>query len=311
MEPGAPRQPRILLVDDDEVNLLLTAAALREHGFTVIEATGGRAALGLLADWSPDVMVLDAVMPGMDGFRTCEALRDLPGFELMPVLMLTGLDDDASIERAFDAGATDFFVKSNHWSLLAGRLRYLLRTSHIQMELLRSRAKLTRAQDLARMGSFDWRLGRGLTLEPEALRVIGHGVRGPMSMSEVMRLLIPGARRVMVPLLREVVRHSTVLDSDVTLRLPDGRDRILHVEAEPEFDDQGGAVWLHRHPPGRHRPAPHRGQDPPPGQLRCAHRVAQPAPAHLARRAGDGAGPSDGAFVCAAADRPGPLQEHQ
>jgi len=239
MEPGAPRQPRILLVDDDEVNLLLTAAALREHGFTVTEATGGRAALGLLADWSPDVMVLDAVMPGMDGFRTCEALRDLPGFELMPVLMLTGLDDDASIERAFDAGATDFFVKSNHWSLLAGRLRYLLRTSHIQMELLRSRAKLTRAQDLARMGSFDWRLGRGLTLEPEALRVIGHGQRGPMSMAEVTRLLIPGARRLMVPLLREVVRHSTVLDSDVTIRLPDGRDRILHVEAEPEFDDQG------------------------------------------------------------------------
>ncbi|WP_293994222.1 putative bifunctional diguanylate cyclase/phosphodiesterase [Sphaerotilus sp.] len=239
MAPGAARQPRILLVDDDEVNLLLTGAALRERGFTVYEATGGRAALHLLADWSPDVMVLDAVMPGMDGFRTCEALRDLPGFELMPVLMLTGLDDEASIERAFDAGATDFFVKSHHWSLLAGRLRYLLRTSHIQMELLRSRAKLARAQDLARMGSFDWRLGGGLHLEPEALRVIGHGPRAPLSVSEVMHLLVPGARRVMAPLLRDVVRHSTVLDSDMTLRLPDGRERIVHVEAEPEFDDQG------------------------------------------------------------------------
>jgi diguanylate cyclase (GGDEF)-like protein len=239
MAPDAERQPRILLVDDDEVNLLLTGVALRERGFTVHEATGGRAALGLLADWSPDVLVLDAVMPGMDGFRTCEALRDLPGFELMPVLMLTGLDDDASIERAFDAGATDFFVKSHHWSLLAGRLRYLLRTSHIQMELLRSRAKLARAQDLARMGSFDWRLGGGLHLEPEALRVIGHGSRVPLSVPEVMRLLVPGARRVMAPLLRDVVRHSTVLDSDVTIRLPDGRERIVHVEAEPEFDDQG------------------------------------------------------------------------
>ncbi|WP_338414683.1 EAL domain-containing protein [uncultured Sphaerotilus sp.] len=238
--PGIDRQPRILLVDDDEVNLLLTGAALRERGFTVQEATGGVAALRMLADWSPDVMVLDAVMPGMDGFRTCEALRDLPGFELMPVLMLTGLDDEASIERAFDAGATDFFVKSHHWSLLAGRLRYLLRTSHIQMELLRSRAKLARAQDLARMGSFDWRLGGGLQLEPEALRVIGHGPRAPLSVPEVMRLLVPGTRRVMAPLLRDVVRHGTVLDSDVTIRLPDGRERIVHVEAEPEFDDQGG-----------------------------------------------------------------------
>jgi diguanylate cyclase (GGDEF)-like protein len=239
MAPGAARQPRILLVDDDEVNLLLTGAALRERGFTVYEATGGRAALHLLADWSPDVMVLDAVMPGMDGFRTCEALRDLPGFELMPVLMLTGLDDEASIERAFDAGATDFFVKSHHWSLLAGRLRYLLRTSHIQMELLRSRAKLARAQDLARMGSFDWRLGFQMQTAAEALRVIGHGPRAPLSVSEVMHLLVPGARRVMAPLLRDVVRHSTVLDSDMTLRLPDGRERIVHVEAEPEFDDQG------------------------------------------------------------------------
>ena len=79
---GIERQPRILLVDDDEVNLLLTGAALRERGFTVHEASGGRAALGMLADWSPDVLVLDAVMPGMDGFRTCESLRDLPGFEL-------------------------------------------------------------------------------------------------------------------------------------------------------------------------------------------------------------------------------------
>lgn len=239
MQAGIERQPRILLVDDDEVNLLLTGAALRERGFTVHEANGGRAALGMLADWSPDVLVLDAVMPGMDGFRTCEALRDLPGFELMPVLMLTGLDDEASIERAFDAGATDFFVKSHHWSLLAGRLRYLLRTAHVQMELLRSRAKLARAQDLARMGSFDWRLGSGLHLEPEALRVIGHGPRAPMSVQQVMGLLAPGARRVMAPLLRDVLRHSTVLDRDVSIRLPDGRERIVHVEAEPEFDEQG------------------------------------------------------------------------
>ena len=240
VEVAALRQPRILLVDDDEVNLLLTGAALRERGFTVREATGGRAALAMLADWSPDVLVLDAVMPGLDGFRTCAVLRDLPGFELLPVLMLTGLDDEASIERAFDAGATDFFVKSHHWSLLAGRLRYLLRTAHIQAELLRSRAKLARAQDLARMGSFDWWPGSGLVLEREALRVVGRGPGAPLSVAQVMRLLVPRARRAMAPMLRDVLRHSTVFDCDLTICLPDGRERIVHVEAEPEFDDQGG-----------------------------------------------------------------------
>lgn len=106
MEPGAPRQPRILLVDDDEVNLLLTAAALREHGFTVTEATGGRAALGLLADWSPDVMVLDAVMPGMDGVEVCRQIRQNPATAEIIVIALTGRLD-AELAAAFArAGAT-------------------------------------------------------------------------------------------------------------------------------------------------------------------------------------------------------------
>ena len=95
----------------------------------------------MLADWLPDVVVLDALMPGLDGFETCRALRALPGFESLPVLMLTGLDDDASITRAYEAGATDFFVKSTQWSLLAGRLRYLLRASRTRVELERSKSQ--------------------------------------------------------------------------------------------------------------------------------------------------------------------------
>ena len=136
------RAPRVLLVDDDPVNLLLTAAALRDRGFSVSEAEGGLAALRQLADWLPDVIVLDAMMPGIDGFETCRELRELPGFELMPVLMLTGLEDEGSIEQAFEAGATDFFVKSHQWTLLAARLHYLLRSARVQMELLRSQARL-------------------------------------------------------------------------------------------------------------------------------------------------------------------------
>jgi CheY-like chemotaxis protein len=60
-----------LLVDDDEVNLLLTSVALRERGFTITEATSGETAIRILADWLPDVVVLDALMPGLDGFQTC------------------------------------------------------------------------------------------------------------------------------------------------------------------------------------------------------------------------------------------------
>src|SRR4030095_10880427 len=102
-------QPQVLLVDDDEVNLMLTGVALRERGFAITEAASGAAALQMLSEWYPDIIVLDALMPGMDGFQTCQRLRSLPGYENMPVLMLTGLDDDASITRAYQAGATDFY----------------------------------------------------------------------------------------------------------------------------------------------------------------------------------------------------------
>ncbi|WP_088286121.1 bifunctional diguanylate cyclase/phosphodiesterase [Ideonella sp. A 288] len=242
-----PERPRVLLVDDDEVNLMLTAVALRDRGFDITEASSGERALALLANWSPDIIVLDAMMPGLDGFDTCRALRNQAAFENMPVLMLTGLDDDASITRAYQVGATDFFVKSPQWSLLAGRLRYLLRSSNTRQELERSKAKLARAQDLARMGSFDWRLPTpahrgGLTLAPEGLRVFGFGPQDQVSLRRLLRLVPMPERRGMVRMLHDVLAHGSVLAIDVPVQMEQSRQKIVHVEAEPEFNEQGHGI---------------------------------------------------------------------
>jgi PAS domain S-box-containing protein len=238
-----PERPNVLLVDDDEVNLLLTSIALRERGFAVTEATSGERAIEILGGWLPDVVVLDALMPGLDGFDTCRALRALPGFESLPVLMLTGLDDDASITRAYEAGATDFFVKSTQWSLLAGRLRYLLRASRTRAELERSKSRLARAQDLARMGSFDWRRGHGgPVFSVEALRVFGLGPNDGLGFRPLMRMLSNDERSELVQVLHEVMKHSTVLATDIPATLHDGRLRIVHVEAEPEFNEHGNLI---------------------------------------------------------------------
>ncbi|MFT3956581.1 MAG: EAL domain-containing protein [Piscinibacter sp.] len=238
-----PRQPKVLLVDDDEVNLLLTSIALRERGFDITEASGGEQAIRMLADWVPDVVVLDALMPGLDGFETCRELRHLPGFESLPVLMLTGLDDDASITRAYEAGATDFFVKSTQWSLLAGRLRYLLRSARTRQELERNKSRLARAQDLARMGSFDWKRGDGgPVFSTEGLRVFGLGPDERLPFRTLLRMLPEDERDGLLNVLREVLRHSSVLARDVTVTLLDGRQRIVHVEAEPEFNEHGNLV---------------------------------------------------------------------
>ncbi len=232
--------PKVLLVDDDEVNLLLTSHALRERGFDVTEAESGERALELLQAWSPDVVVLDALMPGLDGFETCRNLRGRSGFEALPVLMLTGLDDDASISRAYEAGATDFFVKSTQWSLLGGRLRHLLRSSRTRIELERSKTKLARAQDLARMGSFDWYLGLdGPMFSVEGMRVLGLDPDTPLSLRKALRLVPADARSDLMDLLQDTLRHSSALAADMPVIVRDGKQRIIHVEAEPEFNEQG------------------------------------------------------------------------
>ena len=242
-EDDLPAQPKVLLVDDDEVNLLLTSIALRERGFHITEATSGEQAMRTLAEWLPDVVVLDALMPGLDGFETCRQLRHLPGFESLPVLMLTGLDDDASITRAYEAGATDFFVKSTQWSLLAGRLRYLLRSARTRQELERNKARLARAQDLARMGSFDWKRGDGgPKFSAEGLRVFGRGPDEQLPFRTLLRMLPDDERNGLLTVLHEVIKHSSVLARDVTVTLLDGRRRIVHVEAEPEFNEHGNLI---------------------------------------------------------------------
>ena len=240
-DDGLPDQPQVLLVDDDEVNLLVTAVALRERGFRITEAAGGEQALRLMRLQAFDVVLLDAMMPALDGFDTCRLLRRMSGLENLPVLMLTGLDDDASITKAYNAGASDFFVKSNQWSLLEGRLRYLLRASRTRIELERSRAELARAQDLARMGSLQTRRGSGFSLAPEALRVFGFGLQDHVSLRMLLRMVPGEQRRKLSDDLHKALRHMSPVTVDVPTVLLDGRERIMHVEAEPEFNEVGRA----------------------------------------------------------------------
>ena len=199
----------------------------------------------MLADWLPDVVVLDAMMPGLDGFETCRELRALPGFESLPVLMLTGLDDDASITRAYEAGATDFFVKSTQWSLLAGRLRYLLRASRTRHELERSKSQAGARAGPGAHGQL--RLASAASGGPvfsvEGLRVFGLGPGDALELPHAAAHAAGGrAQRLHASVLHECMTHSTVLATDMPATLADGRQRIIHIEAEPEFNEHGNLI---------------------------------------------------------------------
>ena len=132
------RQSSILIVDDDEGQRLLAGASLQQGGFAILQAGSGEQALEVFQQHQPDLVLLDVVMPGMDGFATCAALRSLAGGRTLPIVMVTGLDDVESIEQAYQAGATDFLTKPIQWLILHQRVRYILRASWTLRDLQNS-----------------------------------------------------------------------------------------------------------------------------------------------------------------------------
>lgn len=127
--------PLVLVVDDDVTTRLLARESMEQAGFRVEEAEDGAAALSIFADLHPDIVLLDLMMPRMDGFDTCAALRSLPEGIHTPVLMMTGLDDVQSITRAYEVGATDFITKPINYMVLTHRVRYMLRASQLREAL--------------------------------------------------------------------------------------------------------------------------------------------------------------------------------
>src|SRR5687768_9124085 len=171
---------RLLIVDDDLVVRTVVAGVLRANGFEVVEADDGHSGLAQIEKCRPDLVLLDVMMPGMDGYEVCSALRARPETLHIPVIMLTGLNDTASIERAYESGATDFVTKPINPALLAYRVRYALRASHMLEEIDQHRAGLANAQRIARLGSWAWHPESGrLECSAEYQQVMGKDALGP------------------------------------------------------------------------------------------------------------------------------------
>jgi len=122
-----PQPIRVLIADDDAILREIAGAMLEDAGFAVQTVASGDAAVAACALRLPDIALLDVEMPDGDGFQACVNIRTLPGGADMPIVMVTGLDDTLSIDRAYEAGATDFVVKPINWALLAHRIRYVMR----------------------------------------------------------------------------------------------------------------------------------------------------------------------------------------
>ncbi len=121
------RGPTLLIVDDSESMRMLLREMLITDGYRIVEASDGDAALEVFESLQPDMVLLDLVMPQMDGVTLCRRLRELATGGSVPVLMVTMSEDPQSVERAFAAGVTDYVTKPVHTAVLRKRVEYLLK----------------------------------------------------------------------------------------------------------------------------------------------------------------------------------------
>ena len=138
-----------LIIDDDAAHRLIARKALEQAGFMVEEADDGKQGFFAIMKTRPDLVLLDVMMPKIDGYDLCVELRRDPEFMNLPIVMVTALDDIDSVERAFEAGATNFVTKPVNWMVLSYHVKYILRANQKAEELYRTQQLLALAHESA------------------------------------------------------------------------------------------------------------------------------------------------------------------
>ena len=195
MPSSATLAKQILVVDDDATTRILLRAALRQAGFGVTLAVDGEDALRQFSAQPRDLVMLDVEMPGLSGNEVCARMRAQSG-ELLPIVMVTGSDDVASIEKAYHSGATDFIAKPINPALVAHRVKYLLRSAQARLDLRAadaSNAAILRALRIAEPTGFPGTGEPGDRARPPQGKQVGRVVHGPGRLRTPGHFSPPGA----------------------------------------------------------------------------------------------------------------------
>ncbi len=190
--------PRILIVDDERRNAELLKLMLTPEGYVLLTATSGEDALALLADQQPDLILLDVMMPGMDGYQVATKIKQHPSTHNIPVIMLTALDDRNARMLGLNAGAEDFLTKPVDRAELCVRVRNLLRLKSYGDKLRVAHAALavalTEASEARLMAE------HANNAKTQFLRAMSHELRTPLNaISGYTEILEMGIRGVVNP----------------------------------------------------------------------------------------------------------------
>ena len=224
------KQGLILIVDDDASIRQSVRATLQGAGFEVSEADDGTTAIAVFKQYTPDLVMLDVNMPQMDGYTACTTLRNLESGIHTPILMMTGLEDIASINKAYDAGATDFITKPVNYPLLVYRIRYALRAKQTASALRASQERLVTAQRLAKLGYWQWNKAQDLLQwSEESLVVLNLSQKHQSGTYEQLLSLVHHNDRSRIDTaLQGVLRNGQNCSFDHRVLRNDGSECIVH-----------------------------------------------------------------------------------
>ncbi len=236
-----------LVVDDDLAMRLLMRESLEQAGLIVDEAENGADALDVFGRCKPDIVLMDVQMPVMDGFDACSKLRQLTGGDEVVIVMVTGLEDITSIERAYDVGATDFIAKPVNWPILNHRLRYLIRAKVAFKKLRESETRLSQAQSVAHLGDWEWDIeSKLLHWSDESYRIFGRNQQTfEPTYEEFLNAVHPDDLEAVTNAVERSLYHRKPYNIDHRITLPDGTERIVHEQAKVVFNGGGKPISMY------------------------------------------------------------------
>jgi len=228
MEPTPTSLPfdlrgrKILVVDDDRLNIRILAGILRGEGYVLAEADSGEKALGAYAKFLPDLVLLDVMMPGIDGFETCRQLKKIYGDKCAPVIFITAKNESDDVVEGLGAGGVDYLPKPFKAKEVLARIR-----SHLQNQMLSEQRELLVDQ-----------LSKANAAKNRFLGMAAHDLRNPLAsirgLAEFLRdgavgqltadqldliNTIHGASQSMLDLVNELLDVATIESGELKLHL--------------------------------------------------------------------------------------------
>ena len=231
--------PRILIIDDESFMRVLFKNTLEKAGLSTTVAHDGSSALVCLSETHYDLILLDLIMPDIDGFETCKLIRAFPSCKHTPILMVTGRDDTESIHRAFEAGASDFVTKPIIPELLIHRVQYLLRSHRNVMELAESETRLSNAQRTARIGNWEWFAASGIFWgSPETFRIFGlNRHHHYVTVRSFLAIVHPQDRNMVSHAIRHAGRDNNLRSLEYRLICRDKTQKVVRMQLNIEDEE--------------------------------------------------------------------------